>query len=59
MTESDIRLKLARDDEEDVTNGTMSLHAITPSALIMELLDIEDQQCTLSYIIEMILLIQR
>ena len=56
MTESDIRLKLARDDDEDTKNGSISLHAVTPSALIMELLDIEDQQCVFSRITVMVLL---
>lgn len=44
ITEADIRLQLAEEDDQAVEEGMMSLHEVTPAALIVELLEIEDQQ---------------
>ncbi|KAJ3552075.1 hypothetical protein NM688_g4347 [Phlebia brevispora] len=44
MTEADIRLKLAQEDDEEAACGHLSLHSITPAVMLMELLDIEHQQ---------------
>ncbi|KAF7797641.1 hypothetical protein EIP86_008841 [Pleurotus ostreatoroseus] len=42
-TEADVRLNLAEEDSEDAARGRQNLHTVTPSGLIMELLDLEDQ----------------
>lgn len=44
MTEAEIRLKLAQEDDEEAANGNMSLHEVTPASMIMALLDVEEQQ---------------
>ncbi len=44
MTEAQIRLQLAKEDDRQAADGHLSLHNVTPSALIMELMDIEEQQ---------------
>lgn len=44
LTEADIRLQLAEEDDQAAEDGTLSLHEVTPAALIVELLEIEDQQ---------------
>ena len=44
LTESEIRLRLAQEDDDDVAAGKLSLHDVTPASMLMMLLDLEDQQ---------------
>ena len=43
MSEAEIRLKLAQEDEDDAARGKLSLHEVTPASTLAALLDIEDQ----------------
>ena len=45
ITEADIRLELAEEDSAALDEGVMSAHEVTPAAMVMELLDIEEAQC--------------
>lgn len=47
MTEADIRLQLAEEDDEAAVEGEVPLHEISPSSMLFEMLDIEDQQYVL------------
>ncbi|KAF7796504.1 hypothetical protein EIP86_007682 [Pleurotus ostreatoroseus] len=44
MTEAQIRLQLAEEDEQDAVEGIITLHNVSPASMIMELLDIEEKQ---------------
>ena len=44
VTESQIRLELAREDSRAQEQGTVTLHEVTPAAMVVELLEIEDLQ---------------
>lgn len=44
LTEADIRLQLAEEDDRAVDDGQLSLHEVTPAAMLIEMLDIEEQQ---------------
>ena len=44
MTEAEIRLQLAKEDDSALEDGAVPLHGISAAQLIVELLDIEDQQ---------------
>lgn len=44
MTEAEIRLQLAEEEDREASDGTLFLHKITPSAMLTELLEIEDLQ---------------
>ncbi|KAF7792933.1 hypothetical protein EIP86_004036 [Pleurotus ostreatoroseus] len=44
LTETDIRLKLAEEEDVEAAEGNPSLHKVTPSAMLAELLEIEDAQ---------------
>ncbi|KAJ3536762.1 hypothetical protein NM688_g6792 [Phlebia brevispora] len=42
VTEADIRLQLAEEDDRRIASGTLTLHEVTPAAMLVELLDVED-----------------
>ncbi|KAJ3535047.1 hypothetical protein NM688_g7034 [Phlebia brevispora] len=44
LTEADARLQLAEEDEKATHSGSLSLHQVTPAAMIVELLEIEEAQ---------------
>lgn len=44
MTEAEIRLELAREEEQEASNGHIALHEVTPVTMIANLLDLEEQQ---------------
>lgn len=44
MTEAEIRLQLAEEDDEAAATGETPLHDLSPSAMLIEMLDVEDQQ---------------
>ncbi|KAF7797869.1 hypothetical protein EIP86_009075, partial [Pleurotus ostreatoroseus] len=44
LSEADIRLQLAEEDDRAAEEGSISLHEVTPAAMLLELLEIEDQQ---------------
>ena len=46
MSEADIRLELAREEENSAANNpeSISLHEVTPTAMLATLLDLEEQQ---------------
>lgn len=44
MTEAQIRLQLVKEEKEERTAGSESLHPLTPSGMLATLLDLEDQQ---------------
>ena len=44
ITEAEARLQLATEDDHDLEGGSTSLHEVTPAAMVVELLEIEDQQ---------------
>ncbi|GJF00837.1 hypothetical protein PsYK624_171390 [Phanerochaete sordida] len=43
MTEAEIRLQLAK-EEEEATSGSTTLHEVTPVSMILTLVDLEEQQ---------------
>lgn len=47
MTEADVRLQLAREEEEDAARGTVNLHEVTPLGMVATLLDLEEEQCVI------------
>ena len=44
LTEAEIRLRLAQEDDDDVAAGKHPLHEVTPASMLVMLLDMEDQQ---------------
>ena len=44
MTEAEIRLQLTEEDDQAAEEGGVPLHDISASAMLVEMLDIEDQQ---------------
>ncbi|KAJ3765551.1 hypothetical protein FB446DRAFT_709371 [Lentinula raphanica] len=48
LTEHDVRLKLTEEEARQVQNGSFSLHEVGPAAFISQLLELEDQQRSLS-----------
>ena len=44
LTEAEIRLQLAEEEDVEAAEGNPSLHKMTPSAMLVELLEIEDAQ---------------
>ncbi|GJE98466.1 CxC2 domain-containing protein [Phanerochaete sordida] len=44
LTEAEIKLQLADEEDRDAATGKPVLHAITPSSMLVELLEIEEQQ---------------
>lgn len=44
MTEAQIKLQLAEEEDNDARKGNLSLHEVTPSGMLSELLEIEDLQ---------------
>ena len=44
LSEAEIRVQLAQEDEEEVKNGNITLHEVTPAAMLAMLLDLEEQQ---------------
>ncbi|GJE98768.1 CxC2 domain-containing protein [Phanerochaete sordida] len=44
LTEADIKLKLAEEDLVAAQHGDLALHEVTPSSMLVELLELEDQQ---------------
>ena len=49
ITEADVRLKLAEEDSQALERGTLPLHEVTPAAMVIELLEIEDIQYVSRY----------
>lgn len=47
LTEAQIRVKLAQEEEQDAADGNPSLHRVTPSSMLVEMLEIEELQCVL------------
>ncbi len=43
-TEAEIRLQLAEEEDFEAADGHPCLHKVTPSAMVAELLEIEDAQ---------------
>ncbi|KAJ3722201.1 hypothetical protein C8R42DRAFT_720583 [Lentinula raphanica] len=48
LTEHDVRLKLTEEEARQAQNGSFALHEIGPAAFISQLLELEDQQRSLS-----------
>ena len=44
VTEADVRLKLAEEDDKAIADGDAALHAVTPAAMLIDLLEIEELQ---------------
>jgi hypothetical protein len=44
LTKAQIRLQLAEEEDKDTAQGNLSLHNVTPSGILAELLEIEDTQ---------------
>jgi hypothetical protein len=44
MTESEVRLKFATEEEEEAKNGVPALHEVTPSSFVTAGLELEGQQ---------------
>ena len=44
MSEAEIRLELAKEEEQEANNGHVSLHEVTPATMISNLLELEEQQ---------------
>ena len=44
ITEADIRMQLAEEDDRAVAMGEHPVHEVTPAAMLIELLEIEDLQ---------------
>ncbi|KAF7797546.1 hypothetical protein EIP86_008746 [Pleurotus ostreatoroseus] len=44
ISEADIRLKLAEEDDRAIADGDTALHAVTPAAMLIDLLEIEELQ---------------
>ncbi|KAJ3818118.1 hypothetical protein F5880DRAFT_1511225, partial [Lentinula raphanica] len=49
MTEQDIRLALAQEEEEEASSGSPSLHDVGPSAFISQMLDIQDTMRSMKF----------
>lgn len=47
LSEAEIRLQLAEEDDQAAEDGEVALHDVTPAAMLLELLDIEDLQYVL------------
>ena len=43
-SEADVRLKLAEEDDKAIADGRPALHAVTPAAMLIDLLEIEELQ---------------
>lgn len=44
LTETQVKAQLAEEEDEEAANGNPSLHSVTPSSMVTELLEIEDLQ---------------
>lgn len=44
LTENEIKLQLAEQEDKDAATGKPSLHKVTPSSMLVELLEIEELQ---------------
>jgi hypothetical protein len=44
LTEAEVRLKFAQEEEEEAKNGVPALHEVTPSSFITAGLELEEQQ---------------
>ncbi|KAF7793609.1 hypothetical protein EIP86_004723 [Pleurotus ostreatoroseus] len=44
ITEADIRMQLAEEDDQAIAKGEQSAHDVTPAAMLVELLEIEELQ---------------
>ena len=44
MSEAEIRVQLAVEEEKEVNSGKTVLHEVTPATMIASLLDLEEQQ---------------
>lgn len=44
LIESQIKAKLAEEEDAEAARGRLSLHKVTPSSMLAELLEIEDLQ---------------
>lgn len=44
MSENDVRLQLAEQEAIHAAAGTFSLHSVSPSAFMSQLLELQDQQ---------------
>ncbi|KAJ7236450.1 hypothetical protein B0H12DRAFT_1026895, partial [Mycena haematopus] len=53
LTEAQVRLKLAEEDEASITRGVPSLHDVSPSGFIYAGLDLEEQQRRLRVQVEL------
>ena len=42
---ANIKLQLAEEETAAALEGDVSVHGITPASMLIELLEIEDQQC--------------
>lgn len=47
LSEADIRVQLAKEEEADADAGNVALHEVTPSTMVATLLDLEEQQYVL------------
>ena len=43
-SEADVRLQLAEEDDKAIADGKPALHAVTPAAMLIDLLEIEELQ---------------
>ncbi|KAJ3833633.1 hypothetical protein F5878DRAFT_665489 [Lentinula raphanica] len=48
LTEHDVRLRLSEEEARQAQNGSFSLHEVGPTAFMSQLLELEDQQRSLS-----------
>lgn len=44
LSEAAIRLQLAEEDDQAIEDGEASLHEVTPAAMVLEMLEIEELQ---------------
>jgi hypothetical protein len=44
LTESEVRLQFAQEEEEEAKQGLPALHEVTPSSFVAAGLELEDQQ---------------
>ena len=51
MSEAEIRVQLAVEEEKEANEGKEVLHEVTPAMMIATLLDLEEQQYTFSNIV--------
>lgn len=44
MSKAEIRLELAKEEEQEANDGRVNLHKVTPATMVANLLDLEEQQ---------------